>query len=88
MNATRTRATTVPASMVWRPSVVSVNLDTRADSVRPTSMSVLASPAEMVAPARTVRMPTFVTALKAPQVIKKKINQMCQQKKICLWTFG
>lgn len=71
-NATWTRATTVPASMVWPRLAASVNLDTQADSVRPTSMSVLASPAEMVAPVRTVRMPTFVAALKAPQVTKKK----------------
>lgn len=38
-NATRTRATMVPASMVWHHSAASVNLDTQADSVRPTSMS-------------------------------------------------
>lgn len=70
-NATPTRATTAPALMVWHRLAASVNLDTQADSVRPTSMSVLASPAEMAAPVRTVRMPTFVSALKAPQVTKK-----------------
>lgn len=71
-NATRTRATTVPASMVWRRLAASVNLDTQADCVRPTSTSVSVSPAETVAPVRTVRMPTFVAALKAPQVTKNK----------------
>lgn len=75
-NATRTRATTVPAWMVWRHSAASVNLDTQAHSVRPTSMSVLASPAEMVAPVRTVKTLTFVAALKAPQVTQK--HQMRQ----------
>lgn len=71
-NATRTRATTVPASMVWHRLAASVNLDTQADSVRPISMSVLASLVETVAPVWIVRMPTFVVALKAPQVTKKK----------------
>lgn len=81
MNATRTHATTVPASMVWRPLAVSVNLDTQADSVRPISMSVLASPAETVAPVRTVRIPTFVAALKAPQVTKIKKNTLVKNRK-------
>ena len=75
-NATRTPATMVPALMVWRPLAASVGLDTQADSVRPTSMSVWASPAEMVAPVRTVRMPIFVAARRAPQVTKANQHQI------------
>ncbi len=62
------RVTTALVKTAWRPSPVCAVLVLRAVCVRSTLMSVSVSRAKMEAPARTVRMPTYASALKEPQV--------------------
>lgn len=68
MSAILTPATMVPARTAWPLSPASAVLATQAVSVKPTSTSVSASPARMVALVRTGKTLMFVSAPKELQV--------------------
>lgn len=68
MSATLTPVTMAPVKMASPPSPATATWVTLAACVRLTSMSVLASPARMVALVRTGRTHIFVPAQKALQV--------------------
>lgn len=68
MSAILTPATMVPVRTALPLSPATAVLATQAVSVKPTSMSVSASPARMVALVRTGKIPMFVTAQKELQV--------------------
>lgn len=68
MSVYPTHVTMAPVKMAWHPSPVPAVQVSRVVCVRSTLMSVSVSRAKMEAPARTVRMPTYASAQKEPQV--------------------
>lgn len=68
MSVFPTHVTMAPVKTAWRPSPVPAVQVSRAVCVRSTLMSVSVSRAKMEAPVRTVRMPTYASAQKEPQV--------------------